>query len=289
MSSKKTLLGIIAGSLLLSTLKGASTNPVTVAVVDAPAPPKALKPFHEYHCGDPKLPTAYYFLDVHYDTDIKFRMADVYLQDPKDAGYEKNREIGEQYRKVAEEGLTCQEQIYLTLQQLQQERKISVGFGEGVHQGDSVEEYNRLVRRVVQNYSLVDLVEAFKTGLIAFAATQEFPVFGWESMTQEEYDKLSGNFYREDKKLWEYYIAHGVDTTYQSRAKAQNEKLDETSKERSNAAYDNPLAAAQQWMKKYKDAPRGYVVNIGAAHEKDIIERFKTDGHPNAVLYVCGE
>src|SRR3989338_8483145 len=122
MSSKKKLMGIIAGSLLsLSTLKGANANPVTVAVVEAPASPKALKPFHEYHCGDPTLPTAYYFFDVHYDTDIKSRMADVYLQNPKDAGYEESRKAAEQYRKVAEQGLTCQEQIYLTLQQLQHE------------------------------------------------------------------------------------------------------------------------------------------------------------------------
>ncbi|MBI5072636.1 MAG: hypothetical protein HZC29_01410 [Thaumarchaeota archaeon] len=192
MRNKKILFGIIAGSLLsLSTLKGANANPVASAyVVEAPAPPNALQPFYEYTCGDPKLPTAYYFFDVHYDTERNFRMADVYLQDPKDPGYEKNRKVAEQYRKVAEEGLTCQEQIYLTMQQLQQERKISVGFIEGLHQGDSVEEGSLVVhfaREVFQTYGLGELVETFKTGLTAFATTEQFPVFGWESMNQEEY------------------------------------------------------------------------------------------------------
>ena len=41
-------------------------------------------------------------------------------------------------------------------------------------------------REIFQKYHLVDLVEIFKSGIIVFAATQQFPVFGWESMTQEE-------------------------------------------------------------------------------------------------------
>ncbi len=300
MINKKNLVRIVAASLLsVSAEKIAAAAPTATAyVVEAPAPLQPLKPFYEYTCGDSKLPTAYYFFDIHYNRDDKSKIVDVWRQDPKDPGYERNKKAAEQYEKIADEALRCQEQIYLTMQQLQQEKKISVGFIEGVHEGDSVEEYSRLVhdvrtdtqvRKIFQNTSLGGLVDAFKTGLTAFAAIQKFPVFGWESMTQEEYDKLSEDFWGQEKDFWKYYQTYGADTTYQSWSKAQDEKIDEIGKIRSDAAYDNSLQLAQQWIKEHPDAPRGYVVNIGAAHGNDVLERFKVEGHPNAVTYVCGE
>lgn len=298
MTTKKAVMTTLALSFLTAPfLEKAFANP-EVGVVEAPAPLQPLTPFHEYTCGDPTLPTAYYFFDIHYVTDLQFRRAYVELEDAKNPRYEENKRAAEQYKKVAEQGLTCQEQIYLTLQQLQQDKKISVGFEEGVHQGSPVEEYSLLLgatrmntslRDTFQKYSLIDLVETFKGGLIAFAATQQFPVYGWESLPQKEYEQLAGDMYEKERERWEYYQAHGADATYQRLAKAEDKKLEETDKQRSDAAYDNSLAQAQQWIKEHPEAPRGYVVNIGTAHGNDVLKRFQKEGHPNAVIYVCGE
>ncbi len=130
----------------------------------------------------------------------------------------------------------------------------------------------------------------FENGLKAFGALHvEFPIFGWESMAQEEFDQLADTFYEEEKSIWEYFVKHGQDGIYDSRVDVLNERLDGVRKQRSIAAYDNSLADAQQWMKDHPKAQRGYAVKIGRNHGNDIIEQFKTEGHPNAVLYVCEE
>ncbi len=115
----------------------ALANP-TVTIVESTLP-TPLAPFHEYTCGDPTLPTAYYFFNIHYDSDVAGRNIDQYALPYADPRREEVAEKGKKIADDMEKARTCQEQIYLTLEQLTEQGKISVGFAEGLQRGVQAE------------------------------------------------------------------------------------------------------------------------------------------------------
>ncbi len=307
MSSKKTLLEIIAAGAFVSFISQSSAEAAPhapqVAVVQATPLPQPLRPVLTITDGDPTLPTAYYLFDVHYDLDLAIQVSDARFLLFDKIPEERRAEIerGEEFVRSA---LTCQTQMYRTLEQLHQEKKISLLFEEGEQHGTAVDyspfiskplpdlktatpqEQNDFLRRELSEIIKYQL--PFGTGV--FSVLYDFPSFGFESIDINTLYEIAHEAETAYRAASSYFVEHGNDPTYltlKAKYSTAMKKVVAIDKQRSDAAYDNSLSFAKEWLQEHPSSPKGYVVNIGKAHELDILRRFIDKTHPNAVFYTC--
>ena len=307
MSSKKTLLGIIAAGAFVSFISQSSTEAAPhapqVAVVEAAPLPQPLRPVLTITDGDPTLPTAYYLFDVHYDVDLAIQVSDARFLLFDKIPEERRAEI-EHGEELVRSALTCQTQMYRTLEQLYQEKKISLLFEEGEQQGIAAD-YSAFISKPFPNMKtatpqrqndflrreLSEIIKyqlPFGTGF--FSVLYDFPSFGFESIDINTLYEIAHEAETTYRAASSYFVEHGNDSTYltlEAKYDAAMEKVMAIDKQRSDAAYDNSLSFAKEWLQEHPSSPKGYVVNIGKAHELDVLRRFIDETHPNAVFYTC--